>query len=108
MRLADTIRRLLNVPGQIELITRDQALTLSRIEEAAQIIQRFSHESREKLVKEVVESVGYRGDGQNSLFRAFIGTEQPITSSPFPVPFSSTLCQQAHFGLDQYPFGPRP
>jgi 2-polyprenyl-3-methyl-5-hydroxy-6-metoxy-1,4-benzoquinol methylase len=59
---------------------------------------------REKLAERVVESVGYRGCEENSLFRAFVGTVRPHVSPPQPVPFTSSLCHQVHFGYDQYRF----
>ena len=60
--------------------------------------------NRQKLAERVVVSVGYRGCGENSLFRAFVGTEKPLVSTPQPVPFISSLCHQAHFGYEQYRF----
>jgi 2-polyprenyl-3-methyl-5-hydroxy-6-metoxy-1,4-benzoquinol methylase len=61
-------------------------------------------EDRRKLAEKVVDVVGYRGVDENSLFRAFVGTERPIVSPPERVPFTSTLCHQAHFGYEQYRF----
>lgn len=55
----------------------------------------------------VVEAVGWRGDEENSLYRAFVGQERPFASPPQPVPFGSTLCHQAHFALDQYRYWAR-
>lgn len=69
-----------------------------------QLVQRFSSESRDKLAREVVEAVGHRGDGQTSLYRAFIGSEEPIVSPPATIPFTSSLCHQVHFSYDQYRF----
>ncbi len=62
---------------------------------------------RDRIARQVIETVGYRGPGQNLLYRAFLGTEQPAVSPPQRVPFSSTLCQQAHFAFDQYRFWAR-
>jgi SAM-dependent methyltransferase len=67
----------------------------------------ISANSRADLARSVVNAVGYRGDSENSLYRAFIGTELPIASSPTPVMFTSSLCHQAHFALDQYRFWTR-
>lgn len=62
---------------------------------------------RGRMARSVAEIVGFRGDDSNSLYRAFIGNDHPSVSPPRPVPFSSTLCQQAHFALDQYRFWAR-
>ena len=59
---------------------------------------------RLKLAEFVVEGVGYRGCGENSLYRAFVGTDRPLHSPPQPVPLTSALCNQVHFGYDQYRF----
>lgn len=67
----------------------------------------FSDADRDVLARQVVQMVGYRGDEENSLYRAFVGTERPIVSPPQPIPFTSSLCHQAHFGLDQYRFWAR-
>ncbi|WP_433933090.1 SAM-dependent methyltransferase [Brevundimonas diminuta] len=56
---------------------------------------------------ELAEAVAYRGDDMNGLYRAFVGGEAVMTVPPAPLPFTSTLCQQLHFGLDQYRFWSR-
>jgi SAM-dependent methyltransferase len=61
-----------------------------------------ANRDRTKLAEAVVDSVGYRGCEANSLFRAFVGTDKPIVSPPQPVPFTSSLCHQVHFGYEQY------
>ena len=49
-------------------------------------------------------AVGFRGDSydMNFVYRGFIGDERPLSASPAPIPFGSTLCRQVHFALDQY------
>jgi len=64
----------------------------------------FRSEDRRRLAELVVEGVGYRGCGENSLFRAFVGTERPLISDPGRIPFTSSLCHQTHFGYEQYRF----
>ena len=104
-RLLEDIAALKQSLGlEVDRLTLQQERILRSLDDLTRLTQRFSHDSREKLAHEIVQSLGYRGDDRNSLFRAFVGTEEPIASPPFPVPFSSTLCQQAHFGLDQYRF----
>jgi FkbM family methyltransferase len=58
--------------------------------------------NRGRLAEQVVEAAGYRGVSENSLYRAFVGTERASPSPPQPVPFTSSLCQQEHFGYAQY------
>lgn len=48
----------------------------------------------------VARSTNY-GD---SVYRAFVGSEEPLFDQPAPVPFRSLLCRQIHFPLDQYRF----
>lgn len=64
----------------------------------------FATNDRRKMAETVVEGVGYKGCGENSLFRAFVGTEQPLISDPGRIPFTSSLCHQTHFGYEQYRF----
>jgi SAM-dependent methyltransferase len=49
-------------------------------------------------------AVGFRGDdyNMNFVYRGFVGDERPMSSTPAPLPFGSTLCRQVHFTLDQY------
>ena len=61
-------------------------------------------DDRARLADMVVDAVGYRGCGENSLFRAFVGTERPLVSDPGRIPFTSSLCHQTHFGYEQYRF----
>ena len=52
----------------------------------------------------VLEQIGYKGDDSNELYKAFVGGTEAVADSAAPIPFSSTLCQQVHFSLDQYRF----
>jgi SAM-dependent methyltransferase len=54
--------------------------------------------------REIAERVAFKGDHENRLYRAFVGTDRAIVSPPREIPLTSTLCQQYHFGLDQYRF----
>jgi SAM-dependent methyltransferase len=47
-------------------------------------------------------AVGYHGDASNAVYRGFVGTERPLSATPATIPFSSSVCQQVHFTLDQY------
>ena len=49
-------------------------------------------------------ALGFNGEDGNRVYRGFIGDERPWSSSPAPIPFTSTLCQQVHFSLDQFRF----
>jgi SAM-dependent methyltransferase len=71
------------------------------------MLQRFSIGSQGMIARELAEAIAYRGDHANGLYRAFVGTERPLCSPPQPVPFTSTLCHQYHFLLDQYRFWAR-
>ncbi len=51
--------------------------------------------------------LGNRGEGSNGVYRGFIGDERPLSSTPAPIPFTSAVCQQLHFSLDQYRFWTR-
>lgn len=53
---------------------------------------------------ELAERLGYHGDAANAVYRAFVGSEEPLAGVPAPIPLKSTLCQQVHFTLDQYRF----
>ena len=57
-----------------------------------------------ELASNPAAAIGYRGDSENRVYRAFVGGTRPFTSPPAPIPFSSTICQQVHFSLDQYRF----
>lgn len=52
--------------------------------------------------RQIAEIVAFKGDQNNFLYRGYIGTTEPMSPSPQPVPFSSSLCHQHHFALDQY------
>jgi hypothetical protein len=68
------------------------------------MLQRFSVGSPDMVPRELAEAVAFRGIYANPLYRAFAGTDRPLSSVPMPVPFTSTLCHQQHFLLDQYRF----
>jgi len=93
---------LFNQDALFRLDGEDVVLTARR--EALPELLSFSDPDRDVLARQIVQMVGYKGDEENSLYRAFVGTERPMTSPPQPIPFSSSLCHQAHFGLDQYRF----
>ena len=69
--------------------------------EAVGRLQSFSTPDRGELAGKVVDAVLKFGAGE-SVYRAFIGTERPYAAAPAAAGLTSTLCQQAHFGLDQY------
>lgn len=96
------LRYLFNQDVQIRLKGDEVAIIADRV--TLPNLLSFSDPDRDILARQVVQMVGYRGDEENSLYRAFVGTERPFVSPPQPVPFSSSLCHQAHFGLDQYRF----
>lgn len=56
------------------------------------------------IARQIAEAVAFKGDDANGLYRAFVGSEEPINPVPQPVGFTSSLCHQAHFGFDQYRF----
>jgi SAM-dependent methyltransferase len=86
--------------GEVERLTKE---CLFLREKLGQGIGEHADPS-DRIAREFAEAIAYRGDAENRLYRAFLGSEAPIASAPAPLPFSSTLCQQAHFGLDQYRF----
>jgi hypothetical protein len=59
-------------------------------------------ERSDHLARQLAEVVGFKGDDSNNLYRAFVGSDQPAGAIPQPVHFTSCLCQQVHFGYDQY------
>jgi SAM-dependent methyltransferase len=67
-------------------------------------LQRFSIGSPDMIPRQLAEAIAYRGDDSNALYRAFVGTDRPISSAATPVPLTSSLCQQYQFLLDQYRF----
>lgn len=67
------------------------------------MLQPFSLGAPEKIPLELVEAVSGHGE-YNALYRALAGTERPMTSPPSPVPFTSSLCHQHHFLLDQFKY----
>lgn len=96
------LRHLYMAGGDVRV--RDERATISaQLSELPKLLA-FDDPDRTVLARQVVEMVGYRGDAENSLYRAFVGTEQPFVSPPQTVPFSSSLCHQTHFALDQYRF----
>jgi hypothetical protein len=97
------LKRLYEAGIRVDL--KDESISIPAKQFAALAEQVLANEqNRPRLAKKVVHAVGWRGDDDNSLYRAFVGTEQPFSIPPQPVPFSSTLCQQSHFALDQYRF----
>ncbi len=81
------------------------SINIDRSDAAA--LFRLDEDSTDELAREIAETVGFKGDHENALYRAFIGSETSAISPPQPIPFTSTLCQQAHFGYDQYRFWAR-
>jgi SAM-dependent methyltransferase len=79
-------------------------LMIAQISSLQTTLQRFEAGSQDKIPRELAEAIAFRGDNANALYRAFSGTEKPLSSSPAPIPFTSTLCHQHHFLLDQYRF----
>lgn len=67
----------------------------------------LSGSAEDDLARQIANTIAFKGDHSNALYRAFVGTDQPAVVPPQPVPFSSTLCQQAHFGYDQYRYWAR-
>ncbi len=68
------------------------------------LLLRFAIESPEMIPRQLAESIAYRGEYANALYRAFAGTERPLCTSPQPIPLTSSICHQCHFLLDQYRF----
>jgi hypothetical protein len=52
---------------------------------------------------ELAHAIASLGE-ENALYRAFAGTDRPMSSPPAPVSFTSSLCHQQHFMLDQFRF----
>jgi hypothetical protein len=77
---------------------------LTELSSLKTMLQRFSTGSNDMIPRELAEAIAYRGDDSNTLYRAFVGTDQSTCSTPAPVPLTSSLCQQYHFLLDQYRF----
>jgi SAM-dependent methyltransferase len=96
------LRHLFVADGDVRI--REGRVTIETAQVDLPVLMRFDDPNRDILAEQIVRMVGYRGDGENSLYRAFVGTERPSISPPTAVPFSSSLCQQAHFALDQYRF----
>lgn len=96
------LRHLFVADGDVRI--RDGRVTILADQADLPKLMRFDDPNRDVLAQQIVRMVGYRGDGENSLYRAFVGTERPFISPPAVVPFSSSLCHQAHFALDQYRF----
>ncbi len=61
-------------------------------------------EPQSGVARQIAERVGFKGGLENALYRAFTGSEKPVCAVPGPVGFASSLCQQSHFGFDQYRF----
>ena len=97
-----------------ELFERDVPFSISHDQVSMQISRGqvgdlfgLANTSPDDVARQIAERVGFKGDDHNALYRAYIGTDHPIVSPPREVPFTSTLCQQAHFGYDQYRFWSR-
>jgi len=63
--------------------------------------------SGDEVARQIAERVAFKGDDHNALYRAYVGIDRPIVSPPREVPFTSAICQQAHFGYDQYRYWAR-
>jgi hypothetical protein len=50
----------------------------------------------------LASKIGHQGEHENALYRSLIGDDRPLSDTVVPVPLSSSLCRQIHFGLDQY------
>lgn len=102
---------ILNDKALLERLARLQDATAALTSSVLAIDEKLEHVLklsafglRGEMPRRIAEEVAFKGDDHNHLYRAFIGSERPITSPPLPVNFQSTLCHQAHFGLDQYRF----
>ncbi|MGN8118836.1 hypothetical protein [Labrys sp. 22185] len=54
--------------------------------------------------RNLAETIAFKGDHENNLYKAFVGTEMPEFSPPRSIGLTSALCHQRHFLLDQYRF----
>jgi len=97
-----------------ELFERDVPFSISRDQVNLRIPREqvgdlfgLDNASADDVARQIAERVAFKGDDHNALYRAYVGTDHPIVSPPREVPFTSTLCQQAHFGYDQYRFWAR-
>jgi SAM-dependent methyltransferase len=58
---------------------------------------------KQTISHELVQAIASLAE-ENALYRAFAGTDRPMSSPPAPVSFGSSLCHQQHFMLDQFRF----
>ena len=86
---------------RLETFTKTMETELSALKT---MLQPLSVGSQEMIPRKLVEAIAWRGDHANALYRAFAGSERSMSSPPTPIPFTSTLCHQHHFLLDQYRF----
>ena len=59
------------------------------------------------LSLQIADAVAFRRDSDNALYRAFVGSEEPLSRAPRRIGLGSSLCQQSHFGFDEYKFWAR-
>ncbi|WP_442678961.1 hypothetical protein ACSBM8_15860 [Sphingomonas sp. ASY06-1R] len=104
-RHARSLRSLLYRSIPIEIADQDVVVTVAR--SAIGDLFGPGDATAPEMAREIAERVAFKGDHENRLYRAFIGTDQPIISPPREIPFTSTLCHQAHFAYDQYRFWSR-
>ena len=98
-----TVKRLWQMGIRVDLRGEDVVVKARQLDAFVANLLKLETDRR-RLAEQVVESVGYNGMTENSLYRAFVGTERVLSSPPQPVPFASSLCHQAHFGYEQYRF----
>lgn len=101
-RNGTTLYRLSESGVRVRSARDEVTITMKRTQ--ADDLLGWTFDTDDGLARRIAERVAFRGDPENALYRAFIGRNTPMASPPRPVPFSSSLCQQAHFGLDQYRF----
>ena len=81
----------------------------AKIDRLAALVEEYHQQSQSSVARvsprfNPAAALGYLGDDSNRVYRGFVGDERPLSTSPTPVPFGSTVCQQLHFSLDQYRF----
>jgi FkbM family methyltransferase len=88
-----------SLDAQIQALVASQHSEFTALRERLGLID-FG--SPENVARQIAERVGFKGIQANGMYRAFIGSEEPLAHMPQPVGFTSSLCHQAHFGFDQY------
>ena len=89
---------MLQSASERERVTQEAISTLSlaisdlsnRVESHHVVFDSLVINPKQDIPRQIAEIVAFKGDHNNFLYRGFIGTSEPMSEIPHPVPFSSS------------------